>query len=517
MATVTSQLTRITNADGGTWASVGGGPGGGVQSDVFLQGTAAFARRQSNATDHGYQFDNGSGVDLSAAGSHVGMWLWHTHYSVVAALKIRLGTGATSNYAHHHFPMVAYPPTGGWVRVWVDVSRTPEESTGTLNRAAVQFFGVVASLPAVGGTSPNLVQDATDHTTGGLVVTGAGATFSDFVAADEANADNKYGVVTTKDGVIYCLARLTIGQSDASVQFDHDGFALVFADQPMVASSFMGLSVDLQHASTAVSFGNAVVRSAGTTRGDLVVTGSAGSLSADGCAFGSLRTIELSPSCSLTGCLVSTSGQIVANGATVSDCTIVGSTASSALLWDVDANPNGRLDGTAFASGGTGHAIELGAATPSTIGLFGNTFSSYGADGTTNAALYNNSGKHIEVSILGGGGVPTVRNGAGASTTVVTGQRNLSFDVRDQSGAAVTGYEWRLYEAAATPGTIGTVELAGEESATQAGQNYSYTYADDLPVVLQVMHANFIEANVRTTLLDADRSLNVTLQPEENI
>ena len=37
-----------------------------------------------------------------------------------------------------------------------------------------------------------------------------------------------------------------------------------------------------------------------------------------------------------------------------------------------------------------------------------------GADGTTDAAIYNNSGGAITLNISGGGDTPTVRNGASA-------------------------------------------------------------------------------------------------------
>ena len=69
-----------------------------------------------------------------------------------------------------------------------------------------------------------------------------------------------------------------------------------------------------------------------------------------------------------------------------------------------------------FTSGGTGHAIEI--TTAGTYTFSGNTFSGYGADGTTDAAVYNNSGGSVTLNIAGGGGVPTIRNGAGASTTI---------------------------------------------------------------------------------------------------
>ena len=51
----------------------------------------------------------------------------------------------------------------------------------------------------------------------------------------------------------------------------------------------------------------------------------------------------------------------------------------------------------------------------------GNTFEGYGLDGTTDAAIYNNSGGHVVLNVSGGGDTPTVRNGTGATTVVVSG------------------------------------------------------------------------------------------------
>jgi hypothetical protein len=80
------------------------------------------------------------------------------------------------------------------------------------------------------------------------------------------------------------------------------------------------------------------------------------------------------------------------------------------------SNSPGRLSSCSFVSGGTGHAIEI--TTAGTYTFSGNTFSGYGANGTTNAAIYNNSGGAVTINISGGGDTPTVRNGAGATTAV---------------------------------------------------------------------------------------------------
>lgn len=66
-----------------------------------------------------------------------------------------------------------------------------------------------------------------------------------------------------------------------------------------------------------------------------------------------------------------------------------------------------------------GHAIEI--TQPGTFAFVGNTFEGYGLDGTTDAAIYNNSGGHVVLNVSGGGDTPTVRNGAGATTEVVSG------------------------------------------------------------------------------------------------
>ena len=515
MATVTSQLTRVTDADAGTWVSTGGGAGGASNTDIFIQGLGSFGRRGSNVTDHGFLFDNATGIDLSAAGLHVGFWLWHTHYSKITAAKFQLGAD-TTNFDRHHFDVNKYPPTGGFIRVWANLGRTPDSTGGTgLNKSSTRYFGCAWSCPSVGGNVANEILDAIDYTSAGLLLTGTAGVFSDFVAADEGDDTNKYGVVTTKDGVIYCLARLTLG-SATSLAFADTGFALIFADQDLVASNFMGVTVDLQNASTTVDWSNAVVRSAGSVKGDIIVTGTSGQLNIINSTLASLRTIVLTSACSVDSTLISACGQIVAAGANVRSCNIVDSTATAALLWNVNTDTSTKLDDTNFTSTGTGHALEFGPNTPSSISLIRVGFSGYGADDTTDATIYNNSEKEVTISIADGD-TPTIRNGTNASTILILDVRTFSFSVLDVAGTPITGYEWRLYEASGTPGVLGTVELAGEESATLSSQSYIYEYDVDTDIVLQVIHNDYLESITRDTLENANKSIIIRLIKEENI
>lgn len=108
--------------------------------------------------------------------------------------------------------------------------------------------------------------------------------------------------------------------------------------------------------------------------------------------------------------------QIDTDGAPFSNCSFSGSVATADLVTSNPAN----IQHCTFTQGDSGgHAIEI--TQPGTYNFVGNIFSGYGLDGTTDAAIYNNSGGHVVLNVSGGGDTPTVRNGAGATTDVVSG------------------------------------------------------------------------------------------------
>lgn len=152
-------------------------------------------------------------------------------------------------------------------------------------------------------------------------------------------------------------------------------------------------------------------------------------------------------------------GQIVQNSAYLDNCVITSSVATSAIL---STTPN-RISNCSFVRGATGHAIEI--TTPGTYTFTGNTFSGYGAAGSTDAAIYNNSGGAVTLNVVGGGTTPTVRNEAGASTTV---NSNVSVTMT----GLVDNTEVRVYSA----GT--TTELAGTDAAVDGTTNdRSFTFS----------------------------------------
>jgi hypothetical protein len=150
-------------------------------------------------------------------------------------------------------------------------------------------------------------------------------------------------------------------------------------------------------------------------------------------------TIELLSGLTITGVTINGYGTILANGAGLTNCTILNVPSNNDLVttnnstsftncditvtgiasgnrWISVANPSIFTDCTFNGSVSSGHAIRITAA--GTYTLDGNIFNNFGADGTNSAAIFNDSGGTVTLNIIGGGNTPTVRNGTGASTTV---------------------------------------------------------------------------------------------------
>ena len=99
------------------------------------------------------------------------------------------------------------------------------------------------------------------------------------------------------------------------------------------------------------------------------------------------------------------------------------STAASAVIWDVATNPGGtggELDDTTFISDGTGHGLELGTNSPTTIDLNNVTFTGYaGTNGSSgNEAIWVRRSAGTVTINVNGGTTPTIRTD-GATVNVV--------------------------------------------------------------------------------------------------
>jgi hypothetical protein len=437
MATVSAAaITRIHDVEGTlTTVNIGSGGGATANTDIFIQNSQSLGRRRSAATLEGFFLTDAADNDLSAADIHVGAWFWVTHYGQLTALRIRLAENTSTNYDEHIVPLTEITALGGWIRVWVDISRTPDATGGTaLNEALVRNFGIVVSLPTVGGTTPNVILDAIDHTTTGLSLTGTSGLWSDFVTADEGTLNNKYGCIGTVSGINYVRARLTLGTA-SSLVFNDSNFTIVFPQQNLVNDTFMGITCDLQHASTNIDWASGSISSPGAKKGDLIVTGTSGDWDATGMSLSGLRVITLTSVCSLINSSITGCGQVTAPGAVLTGNKFTGyegAANSSYLIWDVATDPNGKFDNSTFTKGTAAtHAIEFGTTSPTSMTLTNVTFTGYnGSNNQNDSAIHVKRTTGTVTITITGGTSPSYRTD-GAAVVIVAGAVSVAVNVKD--------------------------------------------------------------------------------------
>lgn len=416
MGSVSSNLTRITGAelaDDAQWEDIGGGGGNTNSDEIFIQGSESQGRR-IDAAERGFSFDNVSTIDLSAASTLVGWWLFVTQIAQIGAaatqvLEVRVGDNNAATTSWDGWDVLDptnYADDDRWIKVWVSINEiTPDNGSGTPSYAALRQFGVNVEMGNVGGTSPNVWCDAIDYLDGGgaaLVLTGTSSVEADFLSADAGTSANRYGVTTQKGGKIFQRLRTQCGTSGTSVQYDDSNFSVTFPRQAnpsgaaLIESDANGRTFDLQNASTTVAAADATFESesATVTPGDLVVVGTAGTLAFTRMGLNKLRVVTLTSACTLSACQINGSGEVdMGDGATVTDSTIANSSVAAdapALLWDVNSDIDGNIDGCSFVKGTTAnHAIGFGSSAAATHTLRNCDFSGYNASNAQNdSTLY---------------------------------------------------------------------------------------------------------------------------------
>lgn len=173
----------------------------------------------------------------------------------------------------------------------------------------------------------------------------------------------------------------------------------------------------------------------------------------NGMTFSSCLSINAS-GCSLTNCTISkvpssSNSFTVTSTSSISNSNIDVTGVSSGNYWCSVGNPSIFSNCTFTGSSTSGHALRL--TTTGSYSISGLVFNGFGSDGTNSAAIFNDSGGSITLTILSGGSTPTVRNGAGASTTIVSGAVNVSVAVKNTSNQAIQNARVLLKAASGGP------------------------------------------------------------------
>src|SRR3990167_6795777 len=147
-----------------------------------------------------------------------------------------------------------------------------------------------------------------------------------------------------------------------------------------------------------------------------------------------LRLLTLNSKVTANNCVFSNTGQITANGADLVGSAVSGyegSANTSAVVWDVNTDPDGFLDDMTFTKGTAAtHAIELGTTSPTTVTLRGITFSGYNAaDGQNDSVVHvKRTSGAVTIFAVACSGTMSYRSD-GADVTVVSDPVTISVHV----------------------------------------------------------------------------------------
>jgi len=471
------------------WNAYGGGGAGlGTGADFAIQSTLAVDKQITNA-DKGMMHSD-AGVSLGP-NDHIIGWIFAATPGILDTLAnggkvMAIGT-STSDFNKYALEGSDTRPEGGnkpYAVRYSTATPSPGSQVGTPGATPSFFGGGLNTVATAKGA--NLGLDAFRYGSGAFITAGEianPATFAGFATQDEA-ALNKWGLLFRSNGVYQWQGRFVVGQNNAGTPTlayfdDASGAVITILDTLHSQTDFTQLIID--HASTVFNLSGATFISLGTNNPGIIVINNASATSTgfDTCTFRRMGTIQGHVNVPYTSCSFILTDQITQNSGDFTSCVFDRVTATAALL----SNDPSKLDSNSFISDGTGHAIEI--TTPGTYAFSGNKFTGYSGTGT-NAAVYNNSGGLVTLNISGGGDTPTVRNGAGASTSVVNAVV-LTITSKDAANsAAIEGARVYLEAASGGPATVGDVIMTGLTNASGVLENSGFAFLGDQPVVGRV-------------------------------
>lgn len=301
-------------------------------------------------------------------------------------------------------------------------------SLASLNEGALTQFGVdTYSISKALGGGYNQACDIIRWGNDGLNITGGTTStrgnFLEIVVEDRLTTTLKaHGMIREYSTNLYGIqGPISFGSATGTGWFDDTGITLAYENR-FIGDDKYYLKVVGGTGSTNFFLQNSTITTAGplvtcdfssNNIDTLTITNNTFNSLGNSITFGTDTAAE---SHTVTGNVFQGCGQIDAGKVIFENNTISSSTASTTGALLIGTNGSATLDTISFISGGTGHAIYIDTAGDYTLTNF--NFSGYGADGTTNAAIYNNSGGTVNLTVLGGGVGLTVLNGTSATTTI---------------------------------------------------------------------------------------------------
>lgn len=439
-----------------------------TNTGVELQGAGSTTEKIDNATITQCLGEINGNTPTGRFGCWIGSNTWGELTSVNMALKFG-GQGTQNDY---NIPTTYWPYNSGYIPVW-QAGATTE---------AVGYTITANNLP--GGAGDNVFLDNVTYIPSNdwpYAINGT-SSISDLAIAERVKSTGFNQTCVEENGIYFFYAGIVIGWDGTATPvltdftFSETGETFVVVNIPTITipsganHSRWTVRMDATNPSFTMTRCNYLAGEAAKASRvhdvELVFTGTNGTATIDSCNLSGLDSLVLTSVCEVKdGTIIAV--DITQGGADVHGNTITSDTASGvALINDPTFGTSTGLYNNTFIQGDSGHAIEFPVGTASSVTLTNIRFTGFNAttgsnptqsSGPNDAAVYNNTGAALEL-VISGGDVPSVRNGAGATTTVVS-TRQLTID-NIQPDSEVRVYKYTTLSDPTTYTEIAGVELA---------------------------------------------------------
>lgn len=336
---------------------------------------------------------------------------------------------------------------------WVPYVVNPDNSLhdgGTVGSpsATESYVGIEANLPTAAGPSKGnpLAIDAVRYGRGRIEYTagGGGSADNSFTGADGyANAAlRRWGLIELSGGVFRVQGFHCFGTAAAAVSFVDSNKALFIRDTVRHATSGFN-RFEIMNAASVVTWTNISITNLGTvSKGTFVTT--AGSLTLASCQFTDMDTFIFLSTSAVTNTVFRRCAGITAPGTTMTGTQILVPTVTantSALIWDVATDPDGKLNNMTFTQSATveHHAIEFGTSSPTTMTIRGITFTDFDtANGANGSVLHiKRTSGTVTINTVGCSGTVSYKAEGTTTVFIVADPVTVVVTTKDINGDAV--------------------------------------------------------------------------------
>jgi hypothetical protein len=463
--TLVSGLTDIETFDGSpTFTSIGGGAGASVSTDVVKQGSQSAGRKANSTGRYGFAATV-TGVDFTVAGRLYWAW-WNILYSpnlldtrANGGVRMLLGTGGVTNYNEYYVGGNDFGPdgrpvvAGKWYRSVIDVNNVAASATGGSGATLTNIDRIGITVNYTSTPSGNLLHFYIDGAQYGSGFQFTGGTGGDPVAMTDVstyteNSSRAWGISQFEKGAYFCNGTIIPGSGATTTTFTDTDQAIFFEQQNyydgVTASSVLNdnsQTIAPAGSGSTNSITNTVIKASGDDKPALDFSDTNITLTFSGNSVSGAEFATFASGQTVSNNVFNLCGLVTHGGATISGCTFRDSTSSASVL----SSNTSTITNSTFESDGSNHAIEISAT--GTFSLTGHTFTNYAAtDGSTgNEVIYNDSGGSVTLNASGVTGTISVRNGSGASTTVVNSV-TLDVHVQDVSTNNIQNAQVAVYD-----------------------------------------------------------------------